>query len=152
MNHSASRSNIMKTLSLALFVSAFMAILGVATYFIMIYKEKNLLFGAASYSLLNTLRVFYFTQLTLACIAIKERFKNLNNHLKLLNSDVSSSTTNNFNILDYAKFYHSLCDGLEMVNKTFTQQFVFLIPNLMVNSFYGVDKDVIMLSIIKHLS
>ena len=109
---------------------------------------KFLLLPSNVYQLLHN--YFYASQFACAALAIRAR-------LKLLN-DYSSSFVHNkkefrvvvhqkkFNLKLFSKLYNDLCDLIELLNKTFTWQLIFVMINLMlvdIFTAYGVVREFI---------
>jgi hypothetical protein len=78
-------------------------------------------------------RIFFVTQLYLACICIRKRFEGLNNKLDWLVRQKSPK------IVDWrlGKLYNELCDVIDILNETFTAPFVFIFPNILIKSIFA---------------
>lgn len=72
-------------------------------------------------------RMIYVIQFTLACAALRERFKKLNNLLKIVKLDVDGKE-----IVTVGQLYHKLCDAIEVLNESFTFHFITIFLNLIV--------------------
>lgn len=91
-----------------------------------------------SVGFINILVVFYVSQLTLACHAVRKRFQTLNEHLK---SSISSerfklASGKDSNILNLGDFFHSLCNAIEIINSTFTFHLILLMHNILVRRWF----------------
>lgn len=80
------------------------------------------------YSYINFFRMFYTMQFILASLAIRSRFKVLNNYLNYSTTFkdfriIAMKGSKNFWLL---RHYHSLCDGIDIINRTFTSHFILL--------------------------
>lgn len=101
--------------------------------------------GTVFYSFTDILRVIYFAQLIIACMIIRERFEKLNEKINKFDSTGRISFNRIQPILRYSatgdiaktqdlgKLFHSLCDGIEIVNQTFTPHFILLVSNALVS-------------------
>lgn len=92
----------------------------------------------------NTFRVFYSTQFLVATLTVKTRFAVLNNFLK------GSKNKTKFNCVvtpNFRKIYLQLCDGIEIINETFTLHFSFIFGIFMV-SFVNVKVNIFQLFLV----
>lgn len=87
------------------------------------------------YQLLHNL--FFAAQLSCAALALKERFKLLNEYLKGLTvtlderNKIILSKQETFNLELFSALYNDLCDAIAIANSTFTNQIVIVIINLL---------------------
>lgn len=81
------------------------------------------------YLFLVFFRTFFATQFMFASAAVQNRFKILNVHLT---QETFIKQEKNFLVSKYSTVYHSLCDGIDMINETFTLQLVFTFAVIMV--------------------
>lgn len=86
---------------------------------------------AACYGYINTFRMFYVGQFILASLAIQSRFYELNQQIKIpvLSFDIKTVAPCNSENYRIGRIYHKLCDGIEIINETFTAHFIFLFTN-----------------------
>lgn len=85
-----------------------------------------------------TLRLFYTAQFVLAALAVKTRFTALNKYLmKLAAIDKvwGNIASKHEEIQRFRRTYLKLCDGIEVINETFTFQLVFVFTSVMVRQF-----------------
>lgn len=75
----------------------------------------------------HLIKLVYNAQFILAILVIQTRFKALNHNLEtsncIKNAKNSVELLNNLKIV---KVYHKLCDGIEVINETFTCHFIFM--------------------------
>lgn len=97
-------------------------------------KDPVSLFCSFSYVFVDLFKCLYVTQLFLGCKCLQIRFEMLN---KTLNS---SNTNSNVSIISekvsmnwkFGKVYYKLCDGIDILNDSFTFHFVFLFSSILV--------------------
>lgn len=85
---------------------------------------------------INTFRLFYAVQFTLATLVLCTRFDGLNASLKSFLStpiSVKQVLPKYFPIFRFGNLYHDLCNGVDLINDTFTLQLVFLFVNILVS-------------------
>lgn len=93
----------------------------------------------ASYAYINTFRLFYLVQFSLASFAVRLRFKALNEKIK--EQFLTKLSSNCFKALDVkssdifklGNVFHKLCDAIEIINETFTFHFVLLFMVILVS-------------------
>lgn len=87
-----------------------------------IYPLNNLTF-----SYVNTYRLYIFAQLILSSSAICQRFAALNRHLNDLKTEKLFAANAKFR-----QTFMKLCDGLDIINETFTRPLIFPVTVMMV--------------------
>lgn len=82
-------------------------------------------------------RLFYAAQFVLAANAIRTRFKAMNKQLRSLKilKDFQLNLDKNSSALELANLFHHLCDGINITNKTFAPQTVYLLTGALVKYF-----------------
>lgn len=80
-------------------------------------------------------RSFYIAQFVLACSAMQLRFKELNNNLNFSFSvtEIKIVASKNYDLFKVGKLFHDLCDGIEILNQTFTFHLIAILMNTMVS-------------------
>lgn len=84
---------------------------------------------SSKYSFVEFFRSIYLTQFVLASLTLLLRFKSLNNRI--------GNSTTEFNIKDttvIAQLYRQLCEGIEILNETFTFHLIPIFASLIVSS------------------
>jgi hypothetical protein len=89
------------------------------------FSVKNIV----GYSFVITVRTFFSAQFVFACFIIQKRFEAMNVHL------MNSIALKKFNFYahksfltsKYATLYHKLCNGIDVINSTFTFQLIFVL-------------------------
>ena len=91
-------------------------------------------YNIACYFFVVCVRTFFATQFMFASAAVQNRFAILNSHIveETLTKQQKSFSTKYFLVSKYSTVYHYLCDGIEMINDTFTFQLVFTFAATMV--------------------
>lgn len=97
---------------------------------------------------------FYIAQFSCAALAVKSRFKSINNYLTssfarknslgsvrtLINSnkvDSLQSTSFDFNVRLFTELYNDLCDAIEMINSTFTRHLIIVTLSLLLTDVFA---------------
>lgn len=109
-----------------------------STFFIPIYSliseenEKAFLTDILSFAYINLFRMFFAFQFGLSCAAIRKRFHALNGHLMHF-TEKRSVMCFRFELNEkFRKNYLKLCDGIQLINETFTLPFVTIFGILLV--------------------
>lgn len=87
-----------------------------------------------NYGFMNIFRTIYVAQFLFVCFTTRERFRKLNDYI--MSSCTSFDTNRQIKPpapSEFGRVFHILCDGISVINDTFTFQFIFLIPNIMVS-------------------
>lgn len=100
-----------------------------------------------SYTVIVTLRNFFFAQFIIVSLNIHSRFKALNQHL------LRALERKSFNVINlrFGVVFSDLCDSIELLNETFTLPFVFSFACLLIYSIFaafGVIKEIMQTSTI----
>lgn len=75
----------------------------------------------------HLIKLVYYAQFILAISVVRKRFESLNISLKNLNCIKNEKNSIELlNNMKFPKIYHKLCDGIEVINETFTCHFTFL--------------------------
>lgn len=87
------------------------------------------------YFYVSSFQAFYVAQFIVACLAMQKRFDELSISLKFSFSvsKIKISTSKNHEFLKFGKLFHNLCDGIEILNQTFTFHFVAILMNIVVS-------------------
>ena len=94
-------------------------------------KDYNKILFIATLCVIGIYTVFYSSQFILAAAALEIRFKALN---ELIDSTMYSAKMEaTFNGAKIGKLFNNLCDGIEIVNDSFTFHFVLLFPLYLVS-------------------
>lgn len=127
INYKSQHSKIFKGTVLVTSMSFLLNIFAISMYFVLGFKDPYLLYISFCNSYISSLRMFYISQFIFACATIKARFIIFNRYLGL--------TSNSFQLQPCLEVYHSLCDAIDITNRSFTPHFILLFPNMMVNLF-----------------
>lgn len=97
-------------------------------------KDPVNLFCLFSYGFIDLFRCLYVAQLFLSCKCLQIRFHRLNETLNSSNNNsnvsiISEKVSMNWK---FGKVYYGLCDGIDILNDSFTFHFVFLFTSILV--------------------
>lgn len=146
MNYKQQKLIVLLVLTCVIGVEAFVAFSIMVVFLVNGAKILNFLPPRLSIAFLNTLTNLYFAQLLLACITTRKRFEGLNkyledslppNNIKTLSPKAVSPK--HLEISQLSKFYHELCDAIEIINESFTFHFIFLFGYLTVRLSLSLD-------------
>lgn len=117
-------------LSLAFFASGAMHVFS-------LLPQVDYTIGLASsirFGYMNLSKIVYVTQFVLACSAVRQRFKILNQHLEypFLIGGLTTVSSKQMKSKEVGRLFHRLCDAIKLINSTFTFPFVVIFSNLMV--------------------
>lgn len=87
-----------------------------------------------TYVFMIFVRIFFMSQLLLACSAVKSRFHLFNDAFsqKFLLNRLEPLCVQESDLKCYGFIFHQLCDGIEMINQSFTFQLIPLMPHILV--------------------
>lgn len=88
-----------------------------------------------SFAYIHIFMNFYTFQFIVVNSAIWLRFKALNSKFKTKfpRQNVKIVAAKNFDLVQASNYFHNLCDGIEIINNTFTFHAVFIFMQLMVS-------------------
>lgn len=135
MNHRRHRKVVYATLIIIILIAVEITFAIPISLFLQDSQTNALETFTLLFACLNTFRLFYITQFVFATLTVKIRFSSLNNHLKGFETNVKVA-----NIVvskhelspKYREFYLKLCDGITIINGTFTLQIGFLFGSFLV--------------------
>lgn len=88
------------------------------------------------YLFMMILLLFFAIQLFLACLALQKRFEKLRKNLESFiprNQVQIVASTEKTVLPEIGRIYHTLCDGIETINDTFTFPFILILANVLVS-------------------
>jgi hypothetical protein len=83
-------------------------------------KLENFEMISFEFSIVTLHSSYYSAQFLLATAVLTSRFQALN---ELLENSLKQRSVGSFRAAKFAKLYNNLCDGIEIINETFTFQF-----------------------------
>lgn len=105
-------------------------------YIIVGHSELIIIKSTFTFAVINTFRIFFSSQLVIACLTVQHRFKVFNQGFKesFWRSIFKIVKTRDTNVRQFGIIYHGLCDGIEIINSALTSNFLLIFPNLIVSS------------------
>jgi len=85
-----------------------------------------------SYAYLQLYISAFILQFVFACLAIRMRFRELNRFVMQIDQDLDAT-----NVQMMTKLFHELCDGIKLINRTFTLQLIPIIANYMTTNIFS---------------
>lgn len=105
-----------------------------ATYFMFGVEAHIKLVAIISCFAMNTSRLYITFQFFIATYFLRKRFHALNLSLRSFSLNKSSMCVHGSSISrNYGHLYHILYDSIELLNETFTTQFIYLLSNVLVS-------------------
>lgn len=92
------------------------------------YHELNInAFNTITFGFENVVQCFCVIQFNLASLAVATRFRAFNTHLKkeILSKRLNVMLSRTFKASSHTEIFHRLCDGIEIINETYTFQLCF---------------------------
>ena len=123
-NHGRHRKFVVHTIILSIIVSLFTTI----HPFLLIYlgfQDNIYLFFYFIFFYIEALKIFYVFQFYFASLALRERFKYLNQYLESFMDQKKLKPANT--LRNVRKLYLDLCDLIELVNSTYTFHLVLVL-------------------------
>lgn len=107
--------------------------------------------GSMNHVFANLMRHAFIAQFLLATGLVRCRFEALNENLKsyIMTSNLKVLTAKPLSTIKCGKVFHSLCDCIEIINKTFTFHFIVMIANSLVScvfASYGIVNEIMKFS------
>lgn len=116
-------------------------LIALAFYYFNIGSNCILFLGNVYAMLFNC---FYTAQFACAALALRERFKLVNEYMKnftaqtqAFDKQIVMVSSENFNLKRFSDLYNDLCDAISMINSTFTGQLIIVMTNMLLVDIFG---------------
>lgn len=129
----------MFTIFLAIFPVILMTLFG--SQMIKVETDTNLFFLSIVFGVISLFTMCFVFQFIIASLALRSRFQALNESFEnFSNDEINFVETKVFESVKIGKLFDKLCDGIEIINETFTFQFIFIFTQLLVGFFFSVHR------------
>lgn len=134
VNLRSHRCHLLRLMLIVVVVLIVMVILSPLVIYLKSFSTRTVGISILSSFVVTILKFSFFAQLMLSCLCLRKRFEILHENIKwsIVCSNQKVFMNNSASWVRIGRIYQSLCNGIEIINETFTIHFVFLFGNILV--------------------